>query len=89
MFDLSPGQAPLVTVEWLDITGSGSDPGLTRRWSVGHLLAVGWESEGVPCVVVSTTWDEGGWSDYSTFPATCVLNLGDLREAMQHGEAEG
>ena len=51
MFDTSPGQAPLVTVEWLDITGS------VER--------------------------------YSTFPAVCVLNVGDLREAIHHGEAEG
>ena len=75
-------KAPLVTVEWVDITGSHDQPGLTRRWTDGRLLSVDYESEGVTCVVLGNTWDEDGWSDYSTFPASCVLNLAELVEFM-------
>lgn len=77
-----PKRAPLVTVEWVDITGSSDAPGLTRRWTDGRLLAVDFESEGVPCVVLGITRDEDGWSDYSTFPASCVLNLDDLVDEL-------
>lgn len=84
--DIKPGQAPLVTVEWVDITSAGA-PGLTRRWTDGRLLSLDYESEGVVCVVIGNTWDEDGWSDYSTFPATCVLNIEDLREAADHASA--
>lgn len=80
-----PGKARLVTVEWVDITGSHDAPGLTRRWTDGRLLSVDYESEGVPCVVLGNTWDEDGWSDYSTFPASCVLNLDDLMETLTEG----
>ena len=74
-----------MTVEWVDITGSHSAPGLTRRWTDGRLLSVDYESEGVECVVLGSTWDEDGWTDYSTFPSACVLNLGELREELEHG----
>ncbi len=77
-----PGKARLVTVEWVDITSDVSTPGLTCRWTDGRLLSVDFDSEGVPCVVLGNTWDEDGWSDYSTFPASCVLNLDDLVEAI-------
>lgn len=79
---VGPTRAPLVTVEWLDIASSISEPGLVRRWTDGRLLAVDHESEGVPCVLLGATWDEGGWSDYSTFPASVVVNLDDLRQAL-------
>ncbi len=78
---IHPGTAPLVTVEWVDITG-GTAPGLTRRWTDGRLLDVEYESEGVLCVVLGTTWDEDGWSDYNTFPASCVLNIDDLVDVL-------
>jgi hypothetical protein len=83
--DGSPLQSPLVTVEWVDITGSHEKPGLTRRWTDGRLLSVNYESEGVTCVVLGSTWDEDGWTDYNTFPAACVLNIEELRTAI--GEA--
>lgn len=83
LYDVTMAGAPLVTVEWVDITGC-NEPGLSRRWTVGHLLAIDWISEGVPSVVTATTWDEDGWSDYSTYPCACVLNLADLREALQY-----
>jgi hypothetical protein len=78
--ELTPGKAPLVTVEWVDITGTASEPGLVRRWTDGRLLAVDFESETKACVVLGQTWDEDGWSDYSTFPASCVLNIDELRQ---------
>lgn len=81
-FDLTPGGAPLVTVEWVDIC-AGETPGLALRWTVGYLLAVDYVSEGVPCVVTATTWDEGGWTEYDTFPAACVLNLAELRDMLE------
>lgn len=76
--DVSPSSAKLVSVEWLDITGSGHDPGLTRRWSVGYLLSTTMISEGAPCVVLGTTWDEDGWSDFSTFPVSIVLTMEEV-----------
>jgi len=81
--DVSPGQASLVTVEWVDITGTASEPGLVRRWTDGRLLSVDFVSETVECVVLGQTWDEDGWSDYSTFPASCVLNLEELRHCLK------
>jgi hypothetical protein len=77
-YEIPPSQAKLVTVEWLDITGSGDEPQLTRRWSVGHLLSTTFISEGAECVVLGTTWDEDGWSDYSTFPASVVLTIEEV-----------
>lgn len=86
--ELAPGKAPLVTVEWVDITGNAGEPGLTRRWTDGRLLSLDFESEGVACVVLGQTWDEDGWSDYSTFPASCVLNLDELVEKLPQRAAE-
>lgn len=83
MIDVPPGKAPLVTVEWLDITGTSDEPGLSRRWTDGRLLSVNYTSEGAPCVVLGQTWDEDGWSDYSTFPASVVCNMDDLLEALR------
>ena len=57
----SPGNAPVVTVEWVDITGGQDSAGATLRWTLGHLLSVDHESEGIPCVVTAITWDEDGW----------------------------
>lgn len=84
-FDTPPRRAPIVTVEWVDITGSQSHPGLTRRWTDGRLLSVDWADEGQECVVLGSTWDEDGWTDFSTFPLGCVLNIEELREAINGG----
>lgn len=83
MGDLSeetPGAVPIVVVEWADITGDQSEPGLTRRWTVGWLLGREVISEGLPCVVVAATWDEGGWQDFSTIPEGVVLSLDVIGE---------
>ena len=72
--EIPPNSSGWVTVEWLDITGSHSDPGLTRRWTVGKVLSSTFVSEGVECVVLGTTWDEDGWSDFSTFPKAIIVS---------------
>lgn len=77
-YDTPPSGAKPVIVEWVDITGSSDSPGLTRRWSIGHLLSSTYSSEGATCVVLGTTWDEDGWSDYSTFPANVVLSVEEI-----------
>ena len=74
-YDKVPSHCPVVHVEWLDITGDSDGPGLTRRWSLGHLLSTTYISEGVVCTVLGSTWDEDGWTDYDTFPNSVVLSL--------------
>ena len=76
--DIGPSEARLVTVEWLDSASDIGEPGLVRRWTDGRLLASDYESEGVPCVVLGNTWDENGWGDFSTFPASIVLSVEDV-----------
>ncbi len=71
---LTPAQAPLVVVEWLDITGGARE--LTRRWSCGFLMSNEHDSEGTPCVLLAGTWDEDdGWSDYNTFLSSVVRDI--------------
>jgi len=75
--DVSPQEARKVHVEWIDITGTSDSPSLSRRWTLGHLLSTTFVSEGVECVVLGNTWDEDGWTDFSTFPYSVVLSLED------------
>lgn len=74
--DVGPKEARLVHVEWLDITG-GDDISLTRRWTVGHLLSTTHMSEGLECTVTGITWDEDGWTEFSTYPNAVILSLED------------
>lgn len=74
--DVGPKEARLVHVEWLDIT-SGEDTELTRRWTVGHLLSTTHMSEGLECTVTGITWDEDGWTEFSTYPNAIILSLED------------
>lgn len=83
LFDRTPGRAPLVTVEWVDICASET-PTLALRWTVGFLLAVDYMSEGLPCVVTATTWDEDGWTEFDTYPSACVMNLDEMKEALDN-----
>jgi hypothetical protein len=62
--NLTPGGAPLVVVEWLDIA-SGED--IVRRWTTGWLLSTTYVSEGRQCVRTAITWDESGWDELSTY----------------------
>jgi hypothetical protein len=73
--EVSPGRAKAVVVEWLDITGSSGDPGLTRRWTLGYLLSSTYISEGRECTVLGNTWDEDGWTDTSTFPNSIIVGV--------------
>ena len=73
--EVSPGAAKAVVVEWLDITGSSGDPGLTRRWTLGYLLSATFISEGVECTVLGHTWDEDGWTDIDTFPNSVIVGV--------------
>ena len=75
--DITPRGCRIVHVEWLDITGTTDEPGLDRRWTLGHLLSTTHISEGVECTVLGTTWDEDGWADFATFPNEIVLTLED------------
>jgi hypothetical protein len=60
----TPGNSPLVIVEWLDIA---DDENVIRRWSVGWLVDEDLVSEGRECIKIYGTWDEDGWDDPSTF----------------------
>jgi len=73
--EIGPNDAPVVTVEWLDIASDINEPGLVRRWTDGRLLDKEFISEGVTCVVLGNTWDENGWGDFSTFPVGVVLSI--------------
>ena len=73
--DVGPRDARLVHVEWLDITGDSGSIGLARRWTVGHLLSTTHISEGVECTVTGITWDEDGWSEFSTYPNSVIVSL--------------
>lgn len=75
--DLSPNSCRCVHAEWLDITGTSDGPELSRRWTLGHLLSTTFISEGVECTVLGITWDEDGWTDFSTFPNSIILSLED------------
>jgi hypothetical protein len=77
LYETPPNSKP-VCVEWLDITGSGGSPGLTRRWTTGHLLSTTHVSEGVQCTVLGTTWDEDGWTDFNTFPNSIIVSVEEL-----------
>lgn len=76
-------RAPLVEVEWVDICDHNTDPGLALQYTEGRLLAVDFESEGIDCVVLAHSRDvDREWCGFSTFPASVVLNLADLYEAL-------
>ena len=77
--DQTPRKCKIVHVEWLDITGTSDSPELSRRWTLGHLLSTDFVSEGVECTVLGITWDEDGWSDYSTFPNSIVVSREDAK----------
>lgn len=73
--DMMPHDCKPVHVEWLDITGTSNSPELARRWTLGHLLSTTFISEGVECTVLGITWDEDGWTDFSTFPNSIILSV--------------
>lgn len=70
-----PGSVKPSVVEWLDITGTENEPELSRRWTLGYVLSTTFTSEGMECTVVGTTWDEDGWSGFSTFPNAIIVSL--------------
>lgn len=70
--DLTPGSAPLVIVEWLDIA-SGVE--IIRRWTTGWLLSTSYVSEGRQCIHTASTWDESGWDELSTYKLDDVVRI--------------
>lgn len=68
----TPGNTPLVVIEWLDIT-AGED--ITRRWTCGWLLSTTYISEGVTCIRAAITWDECGWDELSTYKHNDVVYI--------------
>ena len=73
--EVLPGSAKASVIEWLDITGTSDGPELSRRWTLGYVLSTTFLSEGVECTVLGITWDEDGWSDFSTFPNSIIVSL--------------
>lgn len=75
---IMPNDAPVVTVEWLDVTYNSDTPALERRWTDGRLLSKRHISEGKRCIVLGSTWDEGGWKDFDTIPVALVVDIIEL-----------
>jgi hypothetical protein len=73
----TPGNAPIVVVEWLDIT---SDKDIARRWSVGWLLSSTYISENRTCLRTAMTWDEDGWDELSTYKLSDVAYIHYVEE---------
>lgn len=59
---------PVVLV-WDDITYHHDTPGAQRRWTIGWLI------HDTDELLLASTWDEDGYSDFHTFPRTPILEV--------------
>ena len=75
--DLTPAQAKVVVVEWLDIADRDH---VVRRWTLGYLMDSRFMSEGVACMKLARTWDEDGWADFDTFKLTDIVSIEGLND---------
>ena len=67
--NLTPANTSLVIIEWEDIATDSEGIGCIDRWTVGWLLDREYKKK---YFVTAITWDDGGWSEFSTFPADNV-----------------